>query len=197
MTSFCKTLLLAPALAITLGACPAWAADTYVTDQGHTEVLFGWSHAGVSRQHGEFTRVSGVLQLDPEQPELAQLEVTIDATSLSSGFETLDKHLKSSRYLGVETYPEILFQSTSVELTGPDTARVIGDLTLHGVTKEVTLDTSLTHIGAHPVAQYIDAYKGSWVAFHATTKIDHQSFGVGAFSTGPIAIEINTELKKK
>ena len=53
----------------------------------------------------------------------------------------------------------------------------------------------MTHRGEHPVAKFIDYYKGSWIAFHATTEIDHMAFKVGSFSTGPIAVEINTEMK--
>ncbi len=175
----------------------ALAAETYWTDQGHTEVRFGWSHAGVSIQHGEFTKASGKLTLDPDNPEKSSIEVTIDATSVSTGFEALDKHLKSKDFLEVETYPTITFKSTSVKKTGDDTADVTGDLTIHGVTKPVTLKTKLTHRGAHPVAKFIDYYKGNWVAFSATTEIDHQAFKVGSFSTGPISIMISTELKDR
>lgn len=183
------------ALALALATAPARAAETYVIDQGHTEVFFGWSHAGVSRQHGEFTRLSGSMMLDPEQPDQSRIEVTIDATSLASGFEPLDNELKGAAWLDVAAHPEITFKSTSVEVTGDDTAKVTGDLTLHGVTKPVTLDTKLTHRGAHPVGKYLDYYKGPWVAFHATGTIDHQAFGIGPYSTGRISIEINTELK--
>ena len=184
-------------LAATLLSAPAMAAETYMTDQGHTEVLFGWSHAGVSMQHGEFTVANGTLTLDPDNVENSKLEVTIDAASVSSGFEALDKHLKSADFLEVETYPEITFKSTSVKQTGDKTADVTGDLTIHGVTKPATLAVTLTHRGPHPLGQFIDYYKGNWAAFSATTVIeDHQAFGVGGFSTGPISIEINTELKE-
>ena len=72
-----------------------------------------------------------------------------------------------------------------------------GDLTIHGVTQPVVLKATMTHRGAHPVAKFIDYYKGSWIAFKATTEIDHTAFKVGSFSTGPIAVEINTEMKAK
>jgi len=123
--------------------------------------------------------------------------VTIDAASVSTGFEALDTHLKSADFLEVETYPEITFESTSVERTGDMTANITGDLTIHGVTKPVTLETTLTHRGEHPVAAALEYYKGQWVAFSATTEIDHQAFGVGGFSTGPISISIVTEMKDR
>jgi len=184
------------ALLLTL-AVPALAAETYYTDQGHTEVRFGWNHAGVSMQTGEFTTASGKLVLDPDNVEQSSISVTIDAASVSTGFEALDTHLKSQDFLEVETYPEITFESTSVEQTGDMTAKVTGDLTIHGVTKPVTLETTLTHRGEHPVAAALDYYKGQWVAFSATTEIDHQAFDVGGFSTGPISISIVTEMKDR
>ncbi len=184
------------ALLLTL-ATSALAAETYYTDQGHTEVRFGWNHAGVSMQTGEFTTASGKLDLDPDNVEQSSISVTIDAASVSTGFEALDTHLKSADFLEVETYPEITFESTSIERTGDMTANVTGDLTIHGVTQPVTLETTLTHRGEHPVAAVLDYYKGQWVAFSATTEIDHQAFDVGGFSTGPISISIVSEMKDR
>ena len=189
--------LAALSLMIALPPAPAFAAETYFTDQGHTEVRFGWNHAGVSLQSGEFTKANGKLVLDPDNPEKSTISVTIDAASVSTGFVPLDDHLKSADFLEVKTYPEITFVSTSVKKTGDKTADVTGDLTIHGVTKPVTLKTTLTHRGDHPVAAAIDYYKGKWVAFTATTEIDHQAFKVGGFSTGPISITIVTEMKDR
>ena len=64
-----------------------------------------------------------------------------------------------------------------------------GDLTIHGTTQSVVLDTTMTHLGPHPLGGAIEYYQGDWAAFEATTTIDHQSFGVGGFSTGPITIQ--------
>lgn len=189
-----RAFLSSTALAVCLAAAPAFAA-TYKTDQGHTEIRFSWSHAGVSVQSAEFTAASGTLALDPENPADASLSVTVQADSLSTGFGPLDDHLKSADFLEVETYPEITFISTGVEVTGENTAKVTGDLTIHGTTHPVTLDTTLTHLGEHPLGGVIDYYKGDWAAFSATTRIDHQAFGVGGFSTGPITIEVVTEMK--
>lgn len=184
-------------LALALLAAPVTAAEIYHTDQGHTEVRLGWSHAGVSMQSAEFTTVSGTLSLDPDKVERSTLDVTIDAASISTSFEPLDKHLRSKDFLEVETFPTITFKSTSVKKTGDDTADVVGDLTIHGVTKPVTLKTKMTHRGDHPLGKVIDYYRGKWVAFAATTTIDHQAFNVGKFSTGPISISIVTEMKDR
>lgn len=189
--------LVALSAMIAMPAAWAQAAETYYTDQGHTEVRFGWNHAGVSMQSGEFTTANGKLVLDPDNPEQSSVTVTIDAASVSTGFGPLDDHIKSKDFLEVETYPEITFVSTSVKKTGDTTADVMGDLTIHGVTKPVTLKTTMTHRGEHPLGGAIDYYKGQWVAFSATTEIDHQAFDVGGFSTGPISITIVTELKDR
>ncbi|MEH6548031.1 MAG: YceI family protein [Sneathiella sp.] len=184
-------------LFLVLPSMSAFAAETYYTDQGHTEVLFSWNHAGVSIQSGEFTMASGKLSLDPDDVGQSTIDVTIDANSLSTGFGPLDTDLKSKNFLDVESFPQITFKSTKVTKTGENTADVTGDLTIHGVTKPATLKTTMTHRGDHPVAAVIDYYKGKWVAFTATTEIDHQAFGVGPFSTGPITISIVTEMKDR
>ncbi|MEM8791848.1 MAG: YceI family protein [Pseudomonadota bacterium] len=196
MHNFLKTAFAAACLTGAV-ATAATAADVYDLDQGHTEVIFGWSHAGVSMQHGEFEKTEGVLTVDPNDISKTKVEVTIDATSVSTGVEPLDTHLKSSDFLEVETYPTITFVSTGVTKTGETTVEITGDLTLHGVTKPVTLAAELTHQGPHPVGKFLDYYKGEWMAFAASTEIDHMAWGVGNFSTGPISIEINTEMKKR
>ncbi|MEM7214060.1 MAG: YceI family protein [Pseudomonadota bacterium] len=191
-------LLLTAPFALTSPITEAAAAETYYTDQGHTEIFFSWNHAGVSIQTGEFTKAEGVLKLDPDNVENSKIDVVIDASSVSTGFVPLDDHLKSSDFLEVSKFPVITFKSTSVKRTGDDTADVTGDLTIHGVTKPATLKTKLTHRGAHPVASILDYYRGEWVAFSATTEIaDHQEFGVGGFSTGPLTITISTEMKDR
>lgn len=183
------------ALSAALVAGSALAEGTFKTDQGHTEVIFSWNHVGITVQTGEFEKAEGTLVL-AEEMENSSIDVTIDASSVSSGFEALDDHLKNEDFLEVETYPEITFKSTSVKMTGDTTMDVTGDLTIHGVTNEVVLNAEMTHKGPHPLGKNIEYYQGEWVAFKASTEIDHQSFDVGNFSTGPITISINTEMKE-
>lgn len=190
---------LAGVLAVALSAAlpGAVAADTtYVTDQGHTEVMFGWSHAGVTEQNGEFTKATGTLTM-ADNLEDSSITVEIDANSVSSGFDALDEHLKSADFLDVEKYPTLTFTSTEVVSTGDNTMDVTGDLTIHGVTQPVTLKAIMTLQGEHPLGKNFEYYQGEWVGLKATTEIDHQAFEVGAFSTGPIKITINSELKAK
>lgn len=185
------------AVALAFSSGSAMAAETYYTDQGHTEVRFGWSHVGVSMQSGEFTKVDGMLVLDPDDVSKSKLSVTIDANSLSTGYQPLDAHLRSTDFLDVEGSPQITFESTEVRKTGDTTADVTGDLTIRGVTRPVTLKTTLTHRGDHPMGAYFPHYRGKWTAFSATAQIDHQAFKVGNFSTGPITIWISTEMKDR
>jgi polyisoprenoid-binding protein YceI len=127
-------------------ASTVFAAETYYSDQGHTEIKLGWNHAGVSMQSAEFTSVKATLNLDPDNVEQSSITATIDTNSLSSGFGPLDDHLKSADFLEVDTYPEISFNSTSVTKTGDKTADIAGDLTIHGVTKPVTLAATMTTV---------------------------------------------------
>lgn len=187
-------IMLATAL-VTMLALPAAAETrTYKTDAGHTEVRFGWNHAGVSRQHGEFDRADGTLSIDLEDPASASLEVTIDAASVSTGFGPLDDHIKNADFLKVDEHPEIQFVSSSVTLTGDSTADVAGDVTLRGVTVPATLKVELIHNGEHPVAKFIDYYKGEWLGFHASAEIDTAPFGF-ALPVGVLAFDISTEMK--
>lgn len=186
--------ILATALMTAL-ALPAFAETrTYKTDAGHTEVRFGWDHAGVTRQHGEFDRADGTLSIDLDDPSSAKLEVTIDAGSVSTGFGPLDDHIKKADFLKVEEHPNIQFVSSSITRTGETTADVAGEVTLRGVTVPATLKVELIHQGKHPVAQFIDYYKGDWLGFHATAEIDTAPFGF-ALPVGVLAFDISTEMK--
>ena len=190
-----KLYLLSATLLAT--ALPAMGEQqTFATDPGHTEVRFGWDHAGVSFQHGEFDRVEGTLTIDTGNVETAMLDVSIDAASVSTGFGPLDEHVRSSDFLHVDENPTVRFVSTSVRQTGDTTAEIVGDLTIRGTTLPVTLQAELIHHGAHPVAEFIDYYEGEWLGFRATGEFDADAFGVGeVISVGMLNIDINTELK--
>lgn len=178
-------------------AVPAFAETrAYKTDPGHTEVRFGWNHAGVSTQHGEFDRVDGTLSIDLENPDSAVLDVTIDAASVSTGFGPLDDHIKSADFLMTEKHPTIRFVSSGITKTSESTADVQGDVTLRGVTLPATLKVELIHKGAHPVAQFADYYKGDWLGFHASAEIDTTPFGF-ALPVGTLVFEISTEMQAK
>src|SRR6266700_142037 len=136
-------------------------------DPNHTLVEFSGKHMLITTVKGHFKGVRGTIVLDEADPSRSSVEVEIDAASLYSGVDYRDNHLKSADFLEVEKYPTITFKSTRVEPEGGDHARVIGDLTIHGVTREVMLDTELTGRGKNPMSQ-------EGIAFDAKTAINRK-----------------------
>lgn len=171
---------------------------TYACDPGHTEVRFSYTHAGFSTQTGELDEITCSLTLDEADPASAKLQATVKAASIHTGVAALDADLAGEKFLDAAKFPDIGFTSTKVERTGDKTAKVTGDLTLHGVTRPVTLDVTLVAKGTHPVGQFFDYYKGEWAGFSATTTIKRSDFGVDGFVpvvSDELQIVIDAELK--
>ena len=163
-----RRMLVVSAVAL---SAPALAA-TWQIDPAHSNVSFSVRHMMVSNVRGEFTKVSGTVEGDEKAPAQATITATIDATSISTREAKRDEHLKSADFLDVAKYPTITFKSKKIESSGSGQFKVTGDLTLHGVTKEVVLDVS-------DVTQPIKDPMGKTRAgAHATTKIDRKDFGV-------------------
>ncbi len=116
---------------------------TWQLDTAHTHIGFSVKHMMVSTVRGQFTQFAGTLDLDEAQPERSRVEVSIDPTSITTGDPKRDGHLRTADFFEVETYPEIRFVSTGVEKLGEDEYRVTGDLTMHGITRPVTLQVTL------------------------------------------------------
>jgi len=127
----------------------------YKADIAHTQVLFSVNHLGTSTMHGTFKTVSVDLKFDPKKPEKTVVSAVIDASSVDTGFGPRDTHLKSPDFFNVAQYPNLTFKSTKVDVTGADTAKVTGDLTMLGVTKPVTFDAKL--VGSGPSMMNKDA----------------------------------------
>ncbi len=190
-----KSILTVATIGLWTLAPAAFAQQTYKTDQGHSEIAFVWSHAGVSMQYGEFTQFDGTLTLDANQIDTASLEAEIAINSLHTGVAALDDVLMGPTWLAETDHPKAHFTSTSVTQTSPTTAEIHGELTLKGQTRPITLQATLLHQGAHPVGQFLDHFKGDWLAFNASATLDHQAFAIGDYSMGPITLEIRTQLK--
>ena len=128
LRSFIRAGLSAAGAAALLAALPTPAAhaDTYVFERGHTALLFSWNHLGLSRQTARFTDYEGALELDTANPEKSHIEVLVKAASLATGFDALDRQLKTADYFNVATHPAITFASTAVKRTGNKTAEVTG-----------------------------------------------------------------------
>jgi polyisoprenoid-binding protein YceI len=113
-------------------------ADTYKIDPVHSSISFKVRHF-FSDVSGNFTKFEGTIDVDPTHPEKSSVSAKIDATTIDTKNANRDKHLRSEDFFAVEKFPAITFQSKSVKQTGADSGDIIGDLTMHGVTKEIIL----------------------------------------------------------
>lgn len=180
-------LVLAAAMAL---AAPALAAEEYVFDQSHTQILFEYDHLGYSITQGTFTDWDGTLMVDEADPSASSLEVTIQAASLHTGFADRDSDLQSENFFDVATYPTAGFVSTAVEQTGENTLAMTGDMTIHGTTLPVTFDVVVNKIDAHPMTSQ------RTLGFTATTTLSRSAFGVDMFTPfvgDEVAIRISGE----
>jgi polyisoprenoid-binding protein YceI len=169
MSRSLSALVVAIALFATL---PAVAQDTWQLDPAHCSAQFSVRHLGISTVRGAFTKLTGAVQYDPAAPGKSSLEATIDATSVDTRVEMRDNDLRSPNFLDVQKYPTITFQSKKVEAAGAGKLKVTGDLTVHGVTKEVALDVD----GPTPAMK--DPWGNLRMGASATTKINRMDFGV-------------------
>jgi polyisoprenoid-binding protein YceI len=144
---------------------------TYKIDPAHSSAHFVVRHMMITNVRGAFSSVQGSVVIDPDAPEASSVEATIDASSINTNEAQRDAHLKSADFLEVAKYPNITFKSKKVARDG-DEWKVTGDLSLHGVTKEVTLKVEgLTAEGKDP-------YGNIRVGTSATTKIKRSEFGL-------------------
>ncbi len=168
-------LLLAAAAVIGLsftGTTAHAAPEKYEFDKDHTQILFFVNHLGFSNSQGEFHDYDGGFTFDAENPENSSIDVTIMTDSVDMDDEKWDDHLKNADFFHVEKYPEMTFKSTAIEVTGENTGKVTGDLTLLGVTQPVVLDVTFNKADTHP-------YSGKFVAgFSGSTTIKRSEFGM-------------------
>jgi polyisoprenoid-binding protein YceI len=144
---------------------------TWSLDPHHTSVAFSAKHLGVATVRGRFGQVTADLELDdPNDPTTGSGTVTVQAASITTGSEQRDGHLKSADFLDVENYPEIVFKLKSVAPDG-DHYKVTGDLTIKGVTKEITLDYE--HSGS-----VVDPYGNTKVGGTLTGTINRTDWGL-------------------
>jgi len=178
--------LSAVALALLL-TTPAVAQDIWQLDPPHASAQFAVRHLGISTVRGAFTKVSGTVQYDPANPEKTSIQASIAASSVDTRFEMRDRELCSSNFLDVERYPTITFASKNVEAAGAGKLKITGDLTIHGITKEVVLDAE------GPSTILTDPSGNKRVGASATTKINRNDFGVSGLP-GTVGDEISITL---
>jgi polyisoprenoid-binding protein YceI len=166
-------------------------AGTWQIDPNHSAAQFSVRHLGVSTVRGAFMKVSGSATYDTADPTKNTVNVSIDAGSVDTRVEMRDNDLRSPNFLDVQKYPTITFKSKQVKSAGSGKLAILGDLTIHGVTKEVTLDVD------GPSAPIKDPWGNQRIGASASTKINRKDFGVnGAPGVvgDDISITIDTEL---
>ena len=189
-----KSLPLALAASLSLFAAGAALADgvegavdgatgSYTVEANHTEVVFSLSHFGFTTYYGQFPGATGTLTLDAKDPSKSQVDVSIPVASVLTASTKLNGEIASAMFLDGDKFPNATFHSTKVVVTGKSTADVIGDLTLHGVTKPVVLHAHFNKAGDNPMM------KTFFSGFDATGKIKRSDFGVMTY-LGPIGDEV-------
>ena len=169
----------------------ALAADTYRIDPQHAWVSFTVNHAGWSKAHGIIRAVGGDIVFDKDDVTKSSVKVELDATTIDTNFADRDKDLNSPDFLNTAEFPKMTFESTSIEKTGDKTGKIIGTLTLIGVSKPVTLDVVWNT--EQPLPWDAKVIKSG---FSATGTVNPADFGMGKvaeYGLGPsidLAIEI-------
>lgn len=182
-----------PDVVRTVGGVVLPAAGRWEIDPGHAEVAFIGRHFMMTKVRGRFTDVRGTVQVGEDLDDSA-LEVVIGTASVDSGNPTRDAHIRSSELFDVDRYPEATFRSVSVDWRGSEGA-VVGDLTIHGTTRRVTLQVSY-------LGHARDPWGGDRAVFSASTQINREDFGItwnmaleagGVLVSKDIRIEIEVE----
>ncbi|MBI4693468.1 MAG: YceI family protein [Gammaproteobacteria bacterium] len=172
-------------LAALVQVTPGYAAD-YKIDLSHSFVQFKISHLGFSVLNGRFDDFAGGFTWDKAKPETAAVNVTIKAASVNSNWAERDKHIRGKDFLEVDKFPEASFKST--KYTGDATGGTLdGELTLHGVTKPISIKMKAIGEGKDPWGGYRAGFAG-------TTTIKRSDFGVNKFELGPQSDPMDFEL---
>lgn len=161
------------------------AVTTWKIDPVHSSAEFKVKHMMVSNIKGSIQGITGDLTEHATDASLSSIEATLDASTLNTGLADRDAHLKAADFLEVEKYPTITFKSTSVKAKGNAEYAVTGNLTVHGVTKPVTLEVE------GPSAPQKDPYGNTRIGLSATTKINRKDFGLawnGLLETGGLVV---------
>jgi polyisoprenoid-binding protein YceI len=188
-------------LVLGLPSLAAAQPATWTIDPGHSAAQFTVRHMVVSNVRGEFDGPSGTVAFDPKDiPGTLKVQASIDAKTINTRNPDRDKDLRSSLFFDVDKFPRITFASKRAEAVGPGHFKVVGDLTMHGVTKEVTLDVE------GPTQEIKDIWGGVRVGATATTKVDRREFGLlynrvleagGAVVGNEVTITIDLEVTRQ
>ena len=166
---------IALAASLVLTSLPLYAA-TYTLEPDYTQGVFRWNHLGFSSPAAQFAQGEGTLEFDQDQPTMASVVVTIPLATLNTGVPALDDHFRSKDFFETARFPTATFRSTKVDKgAAADRLKVTGDLTLHGVTKPVTLDVTIVKVGINPRTSL------ATIGFDAMATLKRSDFGLGRF----------------
>ena len=180
---------------LAMGATSAFAApEAYTLDPSHSQVVFSYNHLGFSTTYGMFSGFEGEIMFDAEDPAASSVNVSMPVMSMFTGWEKREEHFMSDDFFGASEGDMVTFTSTGIEVTGDNTAKITGDLTMNGVTKSVVLDTTLNQkADAHPMNNK------PWLGFDATTTLLRSDFGVDKFApyvSDEVEVKISIEAGK-
>ena len=147
------------------------ALQTFTVDSAHSRAGFTVRHMGFSKVRGRFEQFEATLHVDPSDLTTLEAEATIQTKSVNTGDPKRDEHLRSADFFEAETYPTLTFKSTGVRNVNGRRFTLVGDLTMHGVTKEVEL-------AAEYLGEGTDPWGGTRVAFEAVTTVNRKEFGL-------------------
>ncbi len=148
----------------------------YHVDKTHAYITFSYSHLGFSNPHLSFDKFDATLTADTANPENSRIEVRIQADSINSRVEEFDQHLIGEEFFDTAKFPDITFTSTRITKTGEQTYDVVGNLTIKGITKPVTLATTINKTGQHPMLKVPD------IGISATGKLSRSEFSLGQYA---------------
>jgi polyisoprenoid-binding protein YceI len=158
---------------------------TYKIDPAHSSAQFVVRHMMITNVRGGFSGVQGTIEYDPDNPNQSRIQVLIDASEINTLDKQRDAHLRSPDFLDIEQHPTITFKSTKIARAGDGEWKVTGDLTIHGVTKEVVLNAD------GPTPEGKDPFGNTRIGASASTKIKRSDFGLtwnAALETGGILV---------
>jgi polyisoprenoid-binding protein YceI len=182
------------AAATLLAAAPVYAV-TYTFEPEHTQGVVRWNHLGFANPTAQFNNVQGTLEFDQADPTRASVMVTIPLTSMSTGVPGLNEDFQSSDFFDYVKFPAATFKSSKVQKGATaDTLKVVGELSLHGITKPVALDVTINKVGTNP-RNHVPT-----VGFEAMATLKRSDFGLGLFApqvSDEVQVHITAEAAEK
>lgn len=162
--------------------------EKFLFDEYHTNVTWSADHFGFSRPNGKFTKVTGFIMLDEQNPKTSSVNLTIDTSSIITGIPSFDKHLKSEDFFNVRKFQNATFESTKVKVYRGNRAKIYGNFTLLGITKPIILEAKVNKIGVHPFTNK------RTVGLSGETTIKRSEFGM-VYALGGVSDDVKIQFE--